>query len=143
MYKLNDEKMFFDMAEEQAVVIDSTSGVYFGMNMLASKVFEKLVEGASVVKIAEALKKLPSCPQDIEVALDSFVANLLAYEIILSDADVCYDEEIIAEEMWFMEGREFLLDSYEDLIDLISADPVHDVDEEFGWPVLKEEEADE
>ena len=140
MYRLNEEKMFFDMSEDQAIIIDSTSGTYYAMNMLASHVFEYLVQGASVESMAEALQQLPDCPADIQVQLESFIAQLLANEIILPDAANTFDGTVEAAALWFMEGCEFALESFQDMTDLIMADPVHDVDMEFGWPVMKEDE---
>lgn len=140
MYRLNEEKMFFDMSEDQAIVIDSTSGTYYAMNMLASHVFEYLTQGASVEALAEALKQLPDCPDDILVQMESFVARLLACDIVLPDETNAFDGVIEAAPLWFMEGCEFVLDGFQDMTDLIMADPVHDVDVEFGWPMMKEDE---
>lgn len=140
MYKLNDEKMFFDMSEDQAIVIDSTSGTYYAMNMLASFTFDFLAKGADIQALTDALQKLPGCPDDIQTRLESYVARLLASEILITDDTTSFDGAIEAAPLWFMEGTDFSLESYEDMADLILADPVHDVDVEFGWPVLKEGE---
>ena len=48
MYKLNDEKMFFDIADGQAVVINFTNGMYYGTSTLGSAILENLVKGASL-----------------------------------------------------------------------------------------------
>lgn len=140
MYKLNEEKMFFDMEEEQAIVIDSELGVYYAMNTLASHVFEKLIKGASIQMLADALKKIPDCPQDIHIRIEAFVASLVACEMLLEDSGNNYEEAIEANQMWFIDGDELIVESYGDMVDLILADPVHDVDAEYGWPVLKEED---
>lgn len=138
MYKLNDERMFFDMSEDQAIVIDSASGTYYAMNMLASFVFDYLTKGADIEALAAAIRKLPDCPEDIQPRLEGFVARLLAHEILVAEANE-FEGTIEAAPLWFMEGTEFVLDSYQDMADLILADPVHDVDAEFGWPTLKED----
>lgn len=143
MYKLNEEKMFFDMSEDQAIVIDSTSGTYFAMNMLASHTLDYLVKGADLQALTDALKQLAGCPDDIHTRLESFVAQLLAAEILVADNDISFDGVIEAAPVWFMEGTDFSLERYQDMTDLILADPVHDVDVEFGWPVLKGDEETE
>lgn len=139
MYKLNEEKMFFDMSEDQAIVIDSTSGTYYAMNMLASFAFDYLTKGADLQTLADAIRKLPGCPEDVDSKLESFVARLLAHEILVADEANTFAGTVEAAPLWFMEGCEFSLESYQDMADLILADPVHDVDVEFGWPVLKED----
>lgn len=143
MYALNAERMFFDMSEDQAIVIDSTSGTYFAMNMLASHAFDHLVKGAGLQAVTDALKRLDGCPEDIHTRLEGFVAQLLACEILVADNDSSFEGEIEAAPVWFMEGTDFTLERYQDMADLILADPVHDVDVEFGWPVLKEDEGKE
>lgn len=140
MYRLNEESMFFDMSEDQAIIIDSDSGVYYAMNMLASHVFEYITMGAGIKELQAALSQLPDCPEDIMIRLESFVAQLLADRIIVEDKDNIYEGDIEADVLWFMEGKELILESYPDMTELITADPVHDVDVEFGWPVLKDED---
>ena len=39
----------------------------------------------------------------------------------------------------FAEGFDLTLDEFSEVQDLLLADPVHDVDVEEGWPVLKED----
>ena len=62
MYKLNEEKMFYDVADGIAVIIDFTTGVYYGMDALSSAVFDALMAGASDESVVNALKQLPGCP---------------------------------------------------------------------------------
>ena len=138
MYKLNDDRMFYDVAEGQAIVIDSSTGLYFAMNMLATNTFDYIVKGASIDKIAQKLKELPGCPEDVDTALESFVAQLLGHEILIAH-DSSFEGSIDASTTWFMEGYDFMLECYKDVADMILADPVHDVDVEFGWPVVEGE----
>ena len=55
MYKLNEEKMFFDIADGQAVVINFVTGMYYGTSTLGSAVLEKLVQKVSTDKILAGL----------------------------------------------------------------------------------------
>ena len=47
MYKLNEEKMFYDMADGQAIVINFTTGMYYGTSSLGSAVLDSLLSGAA------------------------------------------------------------------------------------------------
>ena len=40
----------------------------------------------------------------------------------------------------FEEGFDFTLDEFAEVQDLLLADPVHEVDVEQGWPILKDDE---
>lgn len=134
MYKLNEEKMFYDMAEGQAIVINFTTGMYYGTSSLGSAVLDALLAGAGVEKICDAIKALPGCPADMEEQLNAFVGQLLEKEIIISaeatDAPCTLDATHLAD------GFALTVDEFAEVQDLILADPVHDVDVEQGWPIL-------
>lgn len=139
MYQLNAEKMFFDIADGQAVVINFLSGMYYGTTSLGSVILERLVNGKDPKKIAEAVKALPGCPEDFDAQLNVFIAQLREREILL-DGEISPggDEEIGG--MALADGFALTLDEFSEVQDLILADPVHDVDVEQGWPIFKEEQ---
>ena len=39
-YKLNEEKMFADISDNIAIIINTQTGIYYGLNCLATLVFE-------------------------------------------------------------------------------------------------------
>ncbi len=45
-YVLNDEKMFADVTDGIAIIINSETGIYYGMNELATIVYENIISGA-------------------------------------------------------------------------------------------------
>jgi len=138
MYKLNEEKMFFDIADGQAVVINFTTGMYYGTSTLGSAVLDQLVKGVSPEKIVLAVKKAEGCPGDFEAQLDSFIDALREKEILIkADETNEGDAEIVAEA--FAEGFALTVDEFAEVQDLLLADPVHDVDVEQGWPIMKED----
>lgn len=139
MYKLNEEKMFYDIADGQAVVINFVTGMYYGTTMLGSAVLDRLVKGNAPEKIAAAVKALPGCPEDFDELLDGFIAKLRETEILVSGETVPGGDEPIDVKAT-AEGFALVLDEFAEVQDLILADPVHDVDVEQGWPIFKEEE---
>ena len=138
MYQLNAEKMFFDMADGQAVVINFLSGIYYGSTALGSVVLERLVNGNAPEKIAEAVKALPGCPEDFDAQLSAFIAKLREKEILLDGETSPGGGETIGDAA-LADGFALTLDEFSEVQDLILADPVHDVDVEQGWPIFKEE----
>ena len=137
MYKLNEEKMFYDVADGIAVIIDFTTGVYYGMDALSSAVFDALMDGASDDAVINALKQLPGCPADAENQYKAFVQKLLDREMILGDGTggecAPFDESLIAY------GFQLNCEDFSEVRDLLMADPIHDVEPEMGWPFLKDE----
>lgn len=138
MYKLNDEKMFFDIADGQAVVINFTNGMYYGTSTLGSAILENLVKGASLESIAELLKSAEGCPDHVEDQLKKFVDALVEKEILLPVAGEG-SEAVLAHEA-FSEGFDFSVDEFAEVQDLLMADPIHEVDVEQGWPILRDDE---
>lgn len=138
MYKLNEEKMFFDMADGQAVVINFQSGMYYGTTALGSAVLEQLVRGAAPDKLAVEVRALPGCPEDFDAKLEGFIAQLCEKEILIPGGTGTEDAAPIGEGA-LADGFELPLDEFSEVQDLILADPVHDVDVEQGWPVIKED----
>ena len=136
MYKLNEEKMFYDMAEGQAIVINFTTGMYYGTSSLGSAVLDALLAGAATEAVCKAIQALPGCPEDMAAQLDTFIGQLLEKEILVpaesTGAACAIDASSLAD------GFQLTVDEFAEVQDLILADPVHDVDVEQGWPILNQ-----
>lgn len=138
MYKLNEEKMFYDYADGQAVVINYQTGMYYGMSLLGSAILDRIIAGKDVYEIIKAVKALPQCPPDIADRVQGFVRELQEKEIIVSGPSVSGGAEPLNREV-AEDGFDLKLDMFAEMSDLLLADPVHDVDMQVGWPKLKDE----
>ncbi len=130
-YKLNEEKMFADITDGVAIVINSETGIYYGMDEWGTAVFAKLLAGATPEEIAAALQQLPNMPADVAAQVQTFVAALTEKEIITAD-----DGSAGAVALDFGEiTAPFALNvsEYSDAQELLMADPIHEVKEELGW----------
>lgn len=137
MYKLNDAEMFFDMEEGQAVVINFSTGAYYGTTALGSEVLSRLLRGCATQKILAALKAAPGCPADIERHLTGFVSMLLDNRIVTEGETTAGGDEEISKDA-LIDGFDMTLNEYNEVGDLIMADPIHEVVEDAGWPLVKE-----
>ena len=86
MYKLNESKMFADVTNNVAIIINSETGIYYGINNCGSIIFQAVLDGCSKQSIVEKLKSIEGCPTDIESKLQSFIDDLLQKEIIVAGA---------------------------------------------------------
>jgi len=131
-YKLNEAKMFCDIADNTAIIINSETGVYYGMNSLGTNVFENILRGVSTEKILSALKSFDGVPADLEDNFNMYIKALIDKGVILeaesSDAEPQIDAAIAKEDAFFVDVRE-----YNDAQELLLADPIHEVKEETGW----------
>ncbi len=138
MYRLNEEKMFFDIADGQAVVINFVTGVYYGTNVLGSAILERLVKGNSPDEILTAVQTLPGCPEDMAEKVAGFVARLMEKEILAPGPTQPGGSEPIDANA-IAEGFDLPLDEFAEVQDLLLADPIHEVDVEQGWPIFRDE----
>lgn len=131
-YVLNEEKMFSDIADGIAIIINSESGVYYGMNSFGTAVFESLMQGASTDEVLGCIKAMPGAPENVAETLDNFVKKLLAFEIVVegeaSSAAVKLDPALAQQE-----GFQLNVEEYTDAQELLLADPIHEVKNDTGW----------
>ena len=136
-YVLNEEKMFADVTDGIAIIINSETGIYYGLNGLGTNVYENLVNGVSTDKIIAGLKGIAGCPADIEDKFNSFIKAMKDFELIVEggsdSAEANINEEIAKEESFEMDVQE-----YNDAQELLLADPSHEVKEETGWTPEKD-----
>jgi hypothetical protein len=135
-YVLNDEKMFSDIADGIAIVINSETGIYYGMNGFGTIVFENILGGADTEDILAEIRKMPEAPDDVEARLTAFVAALVEKELVKegqAEGQVSLDAEIAKSDGFALEVKE-----YDDAQELLLADPIHEVREDTGWTPEKE-----
>ncbi len=130
-YFLNDDKMFADITDGIAIIINSETGIYYGMNELGTAVYENLMNGASSEDVLVALKAMPNAPTDIENRLNVFIEAVLENELLtLSDTTSSSAVSLVVENT-----EEFTISvtEYNDAQELLLADPIHEVKEDTGW----------
>ncbi len=138
MYRLNEEKVFYDIADGQAVVIDFTSGTYYDFSRLGSEVLDRLVQGAEADAVLRELRALPGCPENAEEALRGFLAVLTDHAVLLP-ADGAAAEPAPLPPEALEDGFDLEVNVHAEVQEILLADPVHDVDMDMGWPILKED----
>ena len=139
MYEVNNKKMFYDITDDFAIIINSETGIYYGVNSLGTQVFDFLIKGSSVEDILTALNNIPGVPADMDQRLAKFIEELKGKEIITEGPTVKNDISINAE-LAANDKFELSVTEYADAQELLLADPIHDVEEEEGWqPILKED----
>lgn len=131
-YVLNDSKMFSDIADGIAIVINSETGIYYGMNGLGTAIFDSLMSGASTEAVLAALKAIPGAPDNMEERLDAFVDTLKGFEIIIPGGDGTAQAELAAKSAEEDNYNPQVV-AYDDAQELLLADPIHEVKEDTGW----------
>lgn len=138
IYKLNEEKMFADITDNVAIIINGDTGIYYGMNGFGTAVFENLIKGADTQAILEELKKIPDISADIEVKYNEFLNALLEKELLIPADENSEVEIIIDAALAYNDGFNLNLSEYNDAQELLLADPIHEVREDIGWSPEKD-----
>jgi hypothetical protein len=101
-----------------------------------SAVLDGLVRGFDLSEVTDALAGAEPARRD-EVA--AFLARVVDYGLV--EPDVGAIAQPLASD-WREAARGLTgpvqLEAFDDIADLITADPIHDTDEATGWPVKKE-----
>lgn len=132
-YKLNEPKMLADITEGTAVVINSVTGIYYGMNYFGTAIYENLLSGSSVEDINKAAAALAGAPEDVEEKIRVFIDKLVAFDILVPTEDDSQKEATI--DLVTAESDSFTpaCKDYKDIQELLFADPIHEVDADEGW----------
>ncbi len=136
-YQLNQEKMFADITDGIAIIINSETGIYYGMNTFATNVYENIIAGASIENIKAEIDKISNLPIDFDNNFKMFVDAMIEKEILIKTNDnntqASIDENLAKEDNYILELKE-----YNDAQELLLADPIHEVKEETGWTPEKD-----
>lgn len=137
-YVLNEAKMFTDITDGIAIIINSETGIYYGLNAFATNVYENIVRGASIEDIKEELKNINPENKTLLDNFEAFIKAMAEKEIlILSSEDknetAQIDKNSAKEDNFILELKE-----YNDAQELLLADPIHEVKDETGWTPEKD-----
>ncbi|WP_321340350.1 PqqD family protein [Breoghania sp.] len=113
----------------ELVVLDLKTGCYFSFNRSASAIWDLLTAGIAPAVIEEALGQ----------AVSPLVDNLVEHNLLVAldePGERQLDGAVLASLRSVQDAP--VVEAFDDLADLIRADPVHEVDEAAGWPHQKE-----
>lgn len=136
-YALNEAKMFADITDGIAIVINSETGIYYGMNEFGTAVFQALISGTSEEDLLSVVKGLPGAPADMEARFKAFVAEIKEKGLII-DGEAGSGSATIDFAVAAKDNFELSVKEYNDAQEMLLADPIHEVKEETGWTPEKD-----
>lgn len=113
------------------VVLDLDSGRYFSFTDTGCALWEGLLEG--VAPAALVLEGVAYTVGDVLAFVQELVENRL---LVTVDEPVTISASDSTAAKLSMAKEKPGLSSYDDLADLFLVDPIHDVEEEAGWPAV-------
>jgi Coenzyme PQQ synthesis protein D (PqqD) len=133
-YAFNGADFAFETFADEIVVLNVNAGTYFAFGGSSIEVWNALANRQPVTVIVDAMAARHEVPAGVvEQELSNFIEKLTA-EKILFEAQPA-DETIPLREPAQARGfQHFSYEKHVDMEDLLTLDPIHDVDPQRGWP---------
>ena len=120
----------------EAVVLDLRCGRYFSMNEPGSAIWKAIAAGVSVEAMCTSVVGASTVTAE---SIRTFVDQLIGHGCLAAtDGAPSTDLSEATRETLLRSTELPAVEVFDDLADLILADPIHDVEESQGWPVLKQ-----
>ncbi len=139
LYRVRDRNIVSEIIDEEAIIMDLNSGMYFSAEGVGAVIWDGIVCGFEVTQIKQRiLQSFSAEPAGLDADFENFAASLLANKLV----DVAHGAALPSVD-WSIPlpaaRRGYdppILTRYDDLRELALLDPIHDV-EEAGWPNRK------
>lgn len=125
-YTIAHTEIVFEQLDDDLIVLDLRSGRYFGFNEAGAATWSALMDGASA-------RDCIAAGMD-EAGTQAFVETILADGLVVAAAEPA--TALSAEQAASLRAAAGApsIECFDDLADLMLADPIHEVDDQFGWP---------
>lgn len=139
-YNINEMKVISELLDGETIIINLENGNYYSLNETGSLVWNALVTSHTLGEIVDYFcARFNATKDEIEAEISKFV-SFLEREALVMELVTKQEEkkplEVVSEKSEFVLPK---IEKYEDMQEMLLADPIHDVTE-TGWPVLKKTE---
>lgn len=138
---VNRSAVVSEIIDGEAIMMHQETGDYFSADGTGCQIWQWIGEGRSRDEMLGHLtRRFAREPDEIAGALDSFLADLVNHRLVQElGADAAPAPQLAAPEAGepAAEYAAPVLNVYTDMRDLLLLDPIHDVEEEAGWPMPK------
>lgn len=134
MWRVDPTQVMSEVLDGEAVIIDLASGRYHAAAGVAATVWGAAASGASfdtIMSIVAARHR--GLPDDAADAVRAFLAQTVAAGLSVEDPSAGSGASPTFPDDRITDWSAPVLESHDDLADLLLLDPVHDVTES-GWP---------
>jgi len=134
VFEVDSDRYASEIFEREVVVLNLIEGTYYALGGSANEIWMQLTARQPVQEIAAELARLHGAPPaEVAAALEEFSKRLLE-EGILRPATTPADAAAIPLAPHFDGFVPPTFEKYVDMQDLLTLDPIHDVDPKSGWP---------
>lgn len=128
-YAINAPDIVAEDFDGQTVILNLANGHYFSLRGIAGPIWSSLLAGHTPESILASVRA--SRPELLD-ASRAFLERLVERNLVLPRPAAGGGPTEPIDGVWSAESPQ--IEVFEDLAELIFADPIHEVDEQAGWP---------
>lgn len=143
-FKVNVPKVVHEMIEGEVVIVNLDGGDYYSLLKAGADIWDGLARGLSRGEIVEEIvSRYESDRETMATAVNNLIEELQREALITVDTTNGSNQTPIANGNSSSNVSEKLsfdaptLNKYTDMEELLALDPIHEVDQEMGWPSAK------
>lgn len=135
-YALASDDIVSESFDGDFVVVDLNFGKYYSFSDAGNVIWDALVSGVAPAELLDGSAGIT--PVELESFIEILVGHGLISSVASPDAAAAPDASAFAQRLaGASEKPEVAV--FDDLADLFKADPIHDVEENAGWPLVRQD----
>jgi hypothetical protein len=134
-FRVNEPQVVSEEFDGEFVILNLGSGTYYSLQASGNDIWSAVTSGVTPRNIIDAMDAARN-PHAADTRL--FLEKVIELELVRADAAAVSNDaaaHVVAKLVTI--NTKPALEVFNDLADLILADPVHEVAEETGWPAPK------
>lgn len=137
-----NQKVIAEIVNGEAIIVNLESGNYYSLRGSACFLWQKLIAAHSLAQLAEFIRMhYLYVPETCEAELRTFILELQDEGLVVAKNELPVPLELGHQLTEKAEYSRPVMEKFTDMADLLLLDPIHEVDEEAGWPFNKKSDA--
>lgn len=133
-YRANEPSVAHERLDDEVVAIHLGTGVYYALSGVGADIWALMAAGADVDTAADEVAARYDVEADVvRIHVAQLVHDLVSEDLLTIDVDAAFEAPALPAPQ--VEYAEPALQRFDDMQSLLLIDPIHQVDDETGWPV--------
>lgn len=134
----NHHNLVAETIDEEVIIVNLDTGVYYSLRESACFIWERLRTGGSLAQLAAAVRAAYiQVPETLDADLRAFVADLAADQLVITTHELTPIAPFVPNPGNGQPYTQPVIDKFSEMADLLQLDPIHQVEEDQGWPFKK------
>jgi hypothetical protein len=130
-YVSNRQSVVSEKFDDDTVLINFVTGAYFSLRGTAPYIWNALETPTTIERVAALLSADPATQEAVRATIETLVAEGCVLPVEVHESEL---HNRAGEQPWSGAYTPPIVEVFHDLQELITIDPVHEVDDSDGWP---------